>query len=357
MIRAIDKWLPAYVMRERPPEVSGPLHVMLAVCDHFEPRHAMRDQAHALERVNRWRDTYPSIVDGFLDADGQPPRHSFFYPIEQYDAELLAPIETLCRAGFGEMEIHLHHHNDNAESTAAALRQGVLDLRRHGAIARDRDGRDAYCFIHGNWSLANCGGAAGCGVDDEIRILLETGCCVDMTFPSAPHPTQPRLINKIAYIDDRVPAEIDKATPAAVGYPLADNQLLMIQGPLGLDWARRKAGVVPKMETGDLTGVNPPTLHRFKRWLSLAPWIPGRPDWRFVKLHTHGGIERNMAAHLSETRSTFHREIAEYAAQNNILLHYVTAREMVNIAHAAIDGKEGGAGTYRNYRYQLVDGQ
>jgi hypothetical protein len=31
-------------------------------------------------------------------------------------------------------------------------------------------------------------------------------------------------------------------------------------------------------------------------------------------------------------------------------LHYVTAREMVNIIHAAEDGKTGNPGQYRNYR-------
>jgi hypothetical protein len=32
-------------------------------------------------------------------------------------------------------------------------------------------------------------------------------------------------------------------------------------------------------------------------------------------------------------------------------IHYVTAREMVNIVHAAEDGKAGNAGEFRDYRY------
>jgi hypothetical protein len=45
------------------------------------------------------------------------------------------------------------------------------------------------------------------------------------------------------------------------------------------------------------------------------------------------------------------------AAARNEILHFVTAREMANIALAACDGREGNPGDYRDYRYKLGQGK
>jgi hypothetical protein len=41
-------------------------------------------------------------------------------------------------------------------------------------------------------------------------------------------------------------------------------------------------------------------------------------------------------------------------AEKGLRLHYVTAREMVNIIHAAEDGRDGNPGAYRDYRYKTL---
>ena len=40
-------------------------------------------------------------------------------------------------------------------------------------------------------------------MNDEIRVLRETGCYADFTYPSAPGPTQPPTINTIYYATGR----------------------------------------------------------------------------------------------------------------------------------------------------------
>jgi hypothetical protein len=61
-----------------------------------------------------------------------------------------------------------------------------------------------YAFIHGNWSLCNSRPDGDwCGVNEELGILAETGCYADLTFPSAPSPTQPRTVNSIYRASDR----------------------------------------------------------------------------------------------------------------------------------------------------------
>jgi hypothetical protein len=48
----------------------------------------------------------------------------------------------------------------------------------------------------------------------------------------------------------------------------------------------------------------------------------------------------------------FHRSLPQYAADHpGFHFHYVTARELVNIVHAAEAGKTGNPADYRDFRY------
>ena len=42
------------------------------------------------------------------------------------------------------------------------------------------------------------------------------------------------------------------------------------------------------------------------------------------------------------------------AARSKYRVHFVTAREMVNIILAACDGRDGNPGDYRDYRLRLI---
>jgi hypothetical protein len=48
----------------------------------------------------------------------------------------------------------------------------------------------------------------------------------------------------------------------------------------------------------------------------------------------------------------FLEELVGGAKSRKETLHFVTVREMANIALAACDGKEGNPGNYRNYRFK-----
>ncbi|MCD6049689.1 MAG: hypothetical protein K0Q55_1092 [Verrucomicrobia bacterium] len=352
-------WLPAY-LRQRswtPPE-GKVVDILLAVCDHFEPFHHT-DKAGALKRMQKWNEVYPQAIDPFRDADGCRPRHSFFYPIEQYDEDVLRSLETLCRSSGGEVEIHLHHHDDTEAGLRDALAQGKANFRRHGFLSQDAQGGSVYGFIHGNWVLDNSHPAGdNCGVSNELTVLQDTGCYADFTMPSAPHPAQTRTINQIYYAKDTPqPKSHDVGTPAAVNTSRsarsqAGNNLLLVQGPLGLNWERRKWGIMPRIENADLTGANPPRMDRLRLWLRQGIQVAGRPEWVFVKLHTHGAVERNSDMLLGSLMQDFHRELlAGYNDGKRYRLHYVSAREMVNIIHAAEDGKTGNPGAFRDYVY------
>lgn len=371
MYKALDMWLPAYLRRATRPQVDGVTDVLLCVCDHFEPFHAT-DQAGALERLALWTARFPALIESFRDADGIRPRHTFFYPIEQYNAEVLGRLKVLCDACGGETEVHLHHDRDTAEALRDKLELGKERLAGHGLLSRDGEGRIRYGFIHGNWALDNSHPLGRhCGVANELAILKQTGCYADFTMPSAPDPTQTRIINSLYYAADTpAPKSHDsgvpvKAGPPTVGAPpggpesavqksAVSDPLLLVQGPLGLNWERRKFGVLPRLENGDLTGANPPRPDRLRIWLRLGIHVVGRLEWVFIKLHTHGAIPANSGMLLGEPMRRFHQFLADgFNDGKRHRLHYVTAREMVNILHAAEDGHAGNPGQFRDYRYRL----
>jgi hypothetical protein len=330
------------------------VHLLLCVADHFEPNLYDAAPSLASARVAKWIDQYPRLFGSFRDSDGRPPQHTFFYPLEAYQAAHLDALAKLCRAGYGEVEVHLHHDHDTAE----ALRERLMAYKqlirqRHGLLSRNRQtGEIGYAFIHGNWALDNSRpDGRWCGVNNELDVLRETGCYVDMTLPSAPSPTQTRKINSIYYATDDplAPKSHDRGSDVGRG-PVPPNSLMLIQGPLLLDWDRRKWGVLPRIENACLQASQPPSLARLKRWLKARVQVPSRPDWFFVKLHTHGANEANQGVLLGEPMLAFHRLLAQLAADDpHFHYHYVTAREMYNLAKAAEAGWKGSVRSARDF--------
>jgi hypothetical protein len=71
----------------------------------------------------------------------------------------------------------------------------------------------------------------------------------------------------------------------------------------------------------------------------------------FVKLHTHGAIERDVDALFGEKALAMHRVLNDrYNDGRRFRLHYVTAREAYNIAKAAEHGYAGDPSAYRDFR-------
>ena len=356
MYKALDLWLPAYLKQRPRPTPTGRTEIMLCVCDHFEPFHHA-DKNEAMARMALWKREWPKVTNDFQDADGQRPRHSFFYPIEQYDRDVINELSEVCRLSGGETEIHLHHENDTADNLRKQLEVGKAKLAEHGLLSKNNKGELCYGFIHGNWALDNSHPhGEGCGVTGELSILKETGCYADFTMPSAPSPTQTRTVNSIYYAHDLgCPKSHEYGELASTKRKAGNDDFLLVQGPLGLNWERRKFGLLPRIENGDLTGANPPTADRMRLWTRLGIHVQGQPNWIFIKLHTHAAIPRNSKMFLGDPMKRFHEMLMkEYRDSSIFRLHYVSAREVVNIVHAAEDGRSGNPGDYRDYKYKSL---
>jgi hypothetical protein len=153
--RHMSRWIITYVSqtpKRRSVRHNQDVHLLLCVADHYEPEFGNAPRVVRDARVESWVTNYPRLFGDFRDCDGRPPRHTFFYPVEHYHEAYLDALAGLCRQGFGEVEVHLHHDGDNA----ALLRQQLLAYKnlladRHQLLAHDpKTGQVAYGFIHGN---------------------------------------------------------------------------------------------------------------------------------------------------------------------------------------------------------------
>jgi len=107
------------------------------------------------------------------------------------------------------------------------------------------------------------------------------------------------------------------------------------------------------VENGCIQGNQPPSLRRLDLWLKARVQVPTRPDWFFVKLHTHGANEANMPVLLGEPMVRFHEALAERARRDaNFHFHYVTAREMANLVKAAESDWTGSVKAARNFEWE-----
>lgn len=343
-------WLPYHFAREMRRTMQGervkPKHVYFCICDHFEPYWNGADSKTARRRIQRWINEYPKVAEKYRDSDGNMLKYSFFYPEEEYQEEDMNELAGLCHAGYGEVEIHLHHDNDTAEN----LQRTLIDYKhrlheQHGLLSRNREtGEIQYGFIHGNWALNNSRpDGRWCGVNNETSILLATGCYADFTLPSVPSDTQTRKVNSIYYAVDvpGKPKSHDWGLDAEVGKN--GEGLLMVQGPLGLDWGRRRFGVFPKIENGCLRGNFPPSAERVKLWIDAGVSVKGAPDHVFVKLYTHGVQEAVMRMLFDEGGwNCFFGSIERYKCDEKVDFHFVSARQLVDKVESILFDLKGG---------------
>ncbi len=356
MMRNVHLWLPLYLkdaVLRRPSPEGETVDLLVCVADHFEPLWNQCSKEQADRRMATWIERFPALALKHRDSAGRPPVHTFFFPGDQYQREWLEALGRICRDGLAEVEIHLHHGNDNRKSLTEKLTRFVHELSELDLLSAEKGSHDPrYAFVHGDWALADSGpGPEACGVPEELEVLVETGCYADFTFPSAPSPTQIPTINRIFFADSRARGRKPHArgVEAEVG-AFRRDELLLIEGPLGLNWSHRKFGIFPRIENGELSAGNPPHPRRVPLWLKSFVHVKGRAEWRFIKLHTHGAPERNHEALLGDAMDGLLTYLEkEFNDGKRFRLHYVSAREMYNIAKAAMDGKKGNAGQFRDH--------
>lgn len=360
-------WRAGELLR-RSREGVGPLHLVVVVANHFEPAWAEGGRLLPLDeqrrRLDEWCETARATGAAVRDADGTPFRHTNFYPAEQYHPAILERMAELQAEGFGEVEIHLHHGVE-APDTEANLRRALVEFRdtiaeEHKCLSREEEGgQPKYAFVHGNLALANSMGGRYCGVDTEMRVLAETGCYADMTLPAVPLQAQVPRLNAV-YECGR---PLDEPVPHWTGPDLRVGRRpqlpVIMTGPLVFDWTRRVRGLpVPRLDDGALAANYPPDRRRLERWARARVSVRGRPEWVFLKLYCHGFFTHDQDACIGEAARRFWSEALEESERTGrYRIHFASAREAFNIAAAAVDGRSGEPGQYRDYKLRAIMGE
>ncbi len=336
-------WLPGYFLNRitsgSEVDSSLPKHIFLCICDHFEPTAEGADRTKALQRVKKWVEKYPEIAKKYHDSNGRIPKYTFFYPLEEYCSQEMQLLAELCHQGYGEVEIHLHHDNDTAENLRNSLQKFKnLMFSQYGLLSKDKKTDEIrYAFIHGNWALNNSGpDGRFCGINNETKVLYETGCYADFTLPSAPSETQTQKVNSLYYAADcsPMPKAHNWGTDVKSGHNNGHG-LLLIQGPLMLDWKRKKFGIFPRIENSSIDYNNPVTAHRIKLWIDANIHVKGKANWIFVKVHTHGCADKNIESLLNRDLDFLFSYLSENCNdKKSFFLHFVSAREIYNIIKA-----------------------
>lgn len=331
-------WLPDYVrhaLRPAPPS-DGARHVIFLFADHYEPGKGPE----GARRSREWLARYRTLADRHQDSYGRKPQHTWFYAYDERNAEVMNDLAAVVRDGYGEVELHWHHHDTNA-TFRQRLSEAVGWMNSFGAMVSE-DGKVAFGFVHGKWALDNSGREEHCGVSRELMFLQEAGCYADFTFPNPSHPGQPRRVNALyrALDDDGNKSHADGVL-AEVGRTRDPRAFLMFQGPLVVRWSW------PRRDYATVEEPYEPSTERTDGWVEAGVGVRGRPEWIFVKVYTHGIQGHRVVFGESTDRMFSHLETR--FGREPYRLHYVTAREAYNIARAAEDGKTGDPGQYRDY--------
>ena len=206
----------------------------------------------------------------------------------------MTALQKLVAGGYGETELHLHHFNDTPQSARERFQRAIAWFQTFGFL-KCADGATHFGFIHGNWSLDNSRGNAFCGNNRELAMLRELGCFADYTFSSIFDESQPSSVNNIfEATDDDGPKSYDRGVPLRVGVQPAGD-LLIFQGPLLLVPTTRPAKLFLEVENAEIHAAVPVTPRRVDAWMRANIHVEGRPEWRFVKIHTHGASVKEDA--------------------------------------------------------------
>jgi hypothetical protein len=319
-----------------------PIDVMVLVTDHYEPARRFGDEA-AVESVRSWCAQYEALAEPHRDSDGRPPQHTWFYRYDYPNPGCVQALAESAFRGYGEIEFHLHHGYDTHETLAKTLADGVAWFNRFGAmLTAEAEPRRRFAYIAGNSALDDgAGDASKSGCPTEIAALRDAGCYADFTFPSLGTAAQPRKTNSLYYAtEDGKPKSYDSGVDLACGRP-ASGDLLMFQGPVSIDYCNGC------LQDGAVEDYSPAHPRRLAGWLGANVHVKGRPEWVFVKLHTHA--MQNRKSFLGPLTDRTFAAMEYWWTRPPFRLHYVTAREAYNIAKAAEAGHCGDPNDYRDF--------
>ena len=326
-------WLPGYLKARAASRAVKPKRAWLAIADHYEPGWRSADRETQQARVRAWADAWPAIAQRHADSSGKPAQYTFFFPEEQYRPVLLAPLQRMTEMGIADVEVHIHHGGEGQQKFLDRMSRFLEYLEARHGLLRRHNGKPAFGFIHGNWVLDNADPSGQfCGLNNEITLLRDLGCYADFTLPCPHTAAQVHMVNTIYWATDdpERPKSHDRGIPVRPGEGVRGD-LMIIPGPLAINWKERVRALAPRLETGEVAEYSRASLHRARLWLKCGPRIG---EDVFIKLYAHGAPEKNAKSMLGGDLDRTFDYIAQACSETGVALHFVTTWQMWNAVEA-----------------------
>ncbi len=317
--------------------VSFPRDIVLApmlVCEPSIDSVGIRDILKALA----------SLAAEHIDSDGREFQLTFACPGRNPDSTTLHMLTEYCRRGLGEVEYLIPWDYSSEESMREELEQGLRRFNSRGwmntvgsevrfAVVRER----------------NSGEREEADLRRQASVLSDLGCYADMSFPGVRSSRPQSRVNTMFMVSSADNEPYNESDELRAGR-LGKGGLLVIEGPFLIDWTDWRLTLRPYVEDGHLSPEAPPDPGRVDSWIRANVHVIGQPNWIFVKLTIDGLSNATSARSLRHSLDRSLMYLEEVCNDDEMYrLHYVTAREMYNVAMAAQALKNGNAGLFRDY--------
>jgi hypothetical protein len=275
-----------------------------------------------------------------------PPKVTIFYPPSDLPKTDDTALLAFCRATGSEIELQAQRHTGESHDSLVSLTRAREELRERHLLSTDESGAAVFA-LHSSapQNFGTQGSLRGC------HLLRAAGCYA--RFTKAPLRSRkeklplPRIYYRSA---DELPRSRRVRSDREIRNASSD-ELLTIEQPITVDWSRRRLGLLPRLESGCISSDNAGSVHHLRMWMDCRITLEGRPNWLFVTLPVQCRTGAPSAS--TEVLRRFKEMTSQVAAADRALrFHYVTARELVNIVHAAEAGHSGDPAQFRDFRYR-----
>jgi len=316
-------------------QVAYPQDIVLAVVC---PVTAETDTI-AMEQV---LDSLSGVLSDHKDRDSSIVRITF---VTYADSTRLRLLTDFCKSGFGEVEYLLRSECDTVPDAGQMLDDDLDILKSFGwAMTDDSEVRFAVLQRRAVSRHLNR------EIDSSLNHLAARGCYLDLSESHRHNISRSTIVNSIYLVSTHAeePGSFANQCELVAG-KLGRGRLLVVDSPLLIDWSDWRDWYVPLVEDGKLTPGIPADSNRVNSWIRANVHVTGQPNWIFVKLVTDSLLHVESASLLIASIDRMLEYLERLPDDGQYRIHYVTAREMYNIARAAEAGESGDADDFRDY--------
>ncbi len=318
-------------------QVSFPRDIVVAlmfVCEPSVDSVSMRDILKA----------FASLATEHIDSDGRKFQLTLACPGRNPDSATLNILTEYCRRGLGEIGYLITWDYSSEASMRDELKKALRRFNSHGWMKTV--GSEVRFAVVRERSSGERGEA---DLRRQASVLSDLGCYADMSFPGARRSRPQSRVNTMFMVSSADSEPYNESDELRAGR-LGKGGLLVIEGPFLIDWTDWRFTIRPYVEEGHLSQEAPPDPGRVDSWIRANVHVIGQPNWIFVKLMIDGLSDAASAQSLRHSLDQSLMYLEEVCNDDELYrLHYVTAREMYNVAMAAQALKSGNAGLFRDY--------